>query len=193
MTKFSNILKQINVKYLITVFNIQIAIAIFLVFLIFRRLFAQIILKVLFKIIKKDKKVKETHSYKIMSRFFIFLGTYLALRMLELSLQARALIDTIFQIICTLFITGIITLNINKDAVFFTKYVKHSKSDVVNNFICKIINGIIWIIAIYICLLQAGWNLTGLIAGFGVRQCYYFFGCTRYGKRIFKWRNSYDR
>lgn len=37
-----------------------------------------------------------------------------------------------------------------------------------NNFICKIIRGVIWIISSYIILKVSGFDLTGLVAGFGV-------------------------
>ena len=74
MEKVQELLRQISVRDLIKVFNIQVAIAIFLVFVIFRGLFTTIILKIIFKITKHKKKVKESRAYKILNNFFIFLG-----------------------------------------------------------------------------------------------------------------------
>lgn len=188
MGKISSLLSQINVRDLIKLFNIQIAIAIFLVFFIFRGLFSQIILKVVFWFTKNTKKVKESNAYKILNKFFIFLGLYCSVRMLELSAQTVAIVNSIFQIICIIFVTNIINSNITPDSKWF----KHSKNDIVNNFICKIAKGVVWVISIYIILKEAGVDLTGLVAGFGIRQCDYFVGGARYRKKSAKWCYDYD-
>ncbi len=180
MDNLKNMLMHIKVQDLIAVFNIQIAVALFLVFFIFRGLFSQIILKVIFWMTKQKKKVKETNAYKIFNRFFIFLGLYLSIRLLKLDAQTLANVNSIFRVICIIFITNIINANITNESRWF----QHSKSDIVNNFICKIIRGIVWIISIYIILKELGVNLTGLVAGFGIRQCDYFTGSAGYCKKF---------
>lgn len=164
MGNIRNLLSQINLSGLIKLFNIQIAIAIFLIFLIFRKLFSQIVLKIVFKITKNKVKVKESGAYKILNHFFIFLGLYCSIRMLDLNYEIMFYTNQIFEIICIIFITNIVNSNITKDAKWF----KHSNNDIVNNFICKIIRGVIWIISSYIILKVIGFDLTGLVAGFGV-------------------------
>lgn len=161
-------LSQINVKDLIKIFNIQIAIAIILVFIIFRKLFSQIILKIIFWLTKNKKKVKDSKIYKILNNFWIFVGIYCSTRMLKLSLEARVHINTIFEIICIIFVTNVINSFITKDSKWFRKYINHSKNDAVNNFVCKIARGIVWIISGYIIIKELGYDLTGLVAGFGV-------------------------
>ncbi len=162
------LLRQVNVRDLIKIFNIQIAIAILLIFVIFRGLFSKIILKILFKITKHNKKVKESRAYKILNHFFIFLGLYCAIRMFDISLQTLAHVNTIFEIICIIFATNVINSFITKDAKWLKRYANHKKNDAVNNFICKIIRGIVWVVSIYIIIKELGYDLTGLVAGFGV-------------------------
>ena len=154
-------LSQINVKDLIKIFNIQIAIAIILVFIIFRKLFSQIILKIIFWLTKNKKKVKDSKIYKILNNFWIFVGIYCSTRMLKLSLEARVHINTIFEIICIIFVTNVINSFITKDSKWFRKYINHSKNDAVNNFVCKIARGIVWIISGYIIIKELGYDLTG--------------------------------
>ncbi len=168
MNNIRNLLSQINVRDLIKIFNIQIAVAIFLVFLIFRRLFSQIILKIIFWITKNKGKVKESKVYKILNNFWIFVGLYGATKMFKMSEQTVANINTIFEIICIIFATNIINSFIAKDSKWFRKYINHSKNDAVNNFVCKIARGIVWVISGYIIIKELGYDLTGLVAGFGV-------------------------
>ena len=99
MGSIRNLLSQINLSGLIKLFNIQIAIAIFLIFLIFRRLFSQIILKIIFKVTKNKVKVKESGAYKILNNFFIFLGLYCSILMLDLNYEIMFYTNQIFEII----------------------------------------------------------------------------------------------
>lgn len=185
-------LTQVNVKDLIKIFNIQISIAVVLVFVIFRSLFSQIILKILFKITKNTQKVKETRIYKILNNFFIFVGLYLAIRVLRPTAQVLAVVNSIFKIICIIFVTNVINSFITKDSKWFKKYIKHSRNDTVNGFICKLARGIVWIISIYVMLKELGYDLTGLVAGFGIRKCYYFISCSRHCKKSAKWYCYFD-
>ena len=168
MENIHNFLKQINVKDLIKIFNMQIAFAIFLVFLIFRKLFSQIVLKIIFWLTKNKSKVKESKAYKILNNFWIFVGLYCSARMFKLSEQALIHVNTIFEIICIIFATNIINSFIAKDSGWFKKYINHSKNDAVNNFMCKIARGVVWVISGYIIIKELGYDLTGLVAGFGV-------------------------
>ena len=163
-----SLLSSININNLIKVFNMQIAVAIVLIFIIFRGLFSQILLKIAFIFTKNKGKVKENKLYKILNKFWICVGVYLACRLLKLSEQSLANVNTIFRIICIIFGTNVINSFITKESRWFKKYIYHSKNDVVNNFVCKIARGIIWVISGYIIIKEIGFDLTGLVAGLGV-------------------------
>ncbi len=168
MNNLQALLSQINVKDLIKFFNFQIAIAIFLVFVIFRGLFTTIILKIVFAITKHKKKVKESRLYKILNRFFIFLGLYCSIRMFDMSLKTLSIVNTIFKIICIIFITNMINSFVTKDAKWFKRYFHNRKNDAVNNFMCKVIKSIIWIISGFIIIKEIGYDLTDLVALLGI-------------------------
>lgn len=168
MDKIHAILRQIDIRYVITVFNIQIAIAVFLIFVIFRGLFSKIILKMIYWLTKNKGKVKESRVYKPLSNFFIVVGLYCAIRMFDISLQTLANINTLFEIICILFITNVINSFITKDAKWLKKYKNNQNHDATSNFLCKIARFIVWIISGYIIIKELGYDLTGLVAGFGI-------------------------
>ncbi len=168
MNNLQALLSQINIKDLIKFFNLQIAVAIFLIFFIFRGLFTKIILKIAYAITKKKKKVKESRLYKILNNFFIFLGLYCAIRMFDLSVKKMAIINTIFKIIGIIFATNMINLFITKDAKWFRKYFHNRKNDAVNNFMCKVIKTVIWMISGFIIIKEIGYDLTDLVALLGI-------------------------
>lgn len=161
-------LNQINVRDLIKLFNIQIAIAIFLAFIIFRGLFSKLILKLFFWMIKDKRKVKDSRAYKILNKFFIFLGLYASIRILKPNPKTLVIVNTLFRIICIVFITNMINSFITRDARWFKRYINHSKNDAANNFICKIIRGIVWVISGYIIIKELGYDLTDLVALLGI-------------------------
>ena len=166
-----NILNQINIRDLVKLFNIQIAIAIFLIFLIFRGVFSHVIVKIFLIFTKKNKKeikIKETSGYKILCKFFAFLGMYLSIRMFKLSNQALANVNTIFEIICIILTTSLITSTLNKDFLVFKSNVESSQNDVFVNLISRVVKFFIWMIAVYIIIKMLGYDLTGLMAGLGV-------------------------
>lgn len=197
MNSIKEILSKVNVKDLIKVFNIQFAMVIALTFFVFRKIFSQIIIGITLKIFKSKKKVKETKQYSILNGFFIFLGLYLAFCFLKPSVKPSpktlGVINDCFKIVCTFYGTAMINSFITKDSILFKKYINKSKNDAVNNFTCKIVNGIVWIISFYIVLKEMGIDLTGLIAGFGIRKCYYFTSSTGYSKKFIKWFCNFNR
>lgn len=166
MEKIYGLLSRMNIEFL----NMKIfAIITFFVFVIFRKLFSSIILKIIFWMTKNKGKVKECRIYKPLNYFFVFFGLYCATKMLDLSLETMVRVDLYFRIICIILITNMINSFITKDAKWVKKYLEHHKNnEAVGNFICKIIKSIVWIIAGYIILNELGYDLTGLVAGFGL-------------------------
>ena len=168
MNNIQEILSQINIQDLIKLFNIQIAIAIFLIFLIFRGLLSQLIVKIFFVLTRNKKKAKDSRLYRIMSVFLVFVGAYYAILILRPNAQFQAVVKTIFKIINIIFITSIVNSFITPESNWFKNAINSSKNDVVNNFICKIIRAVVWLISGYIILMELGYNLTSLVAAFGV-------------------------
>ena len=168
MNTIRETLNQVNIGDLITIFNIQIAIAVFLIFLIFRGLISQLIVKIFFTITKNKKKPKDSRLYKILKVCCIFAGAYYSIMILKPNAQIEAIVNTIFKVINIIFITNIVNSFVTKDSTWFRKSINKTKNDSVNNFICKLIRGIVWIVSGYIILKELGYDLTGLVAGFGI-------------------------
>ena len=161
-------LVSIDIKNLIAIFDIQIAIAIIIVFFLTRSLFAKSVLKIVNKIRKEKEDVKEDVMYKPLKTFFALLGLYLAIRILPVNSQVMVISNDIFKIIVMIFITKCITSAINPKSVIFKSLTNYSSNKMVNNFICKIARGFIWIVSFFIILYMNKINLNGLAAGLGI-------------------------
>ncbi len=145
------------------------AFLLFFIFVIFRKLFSNIILKIVFWVTKNKRKVKESKVYKTLNYYFVFLGLYLAIRMLHINYETLVKVDCYFRIICIILVTNAVNSFITKDAKWIKRYLEHQKnSATAGNFICKIIRGIVWIVSGYIIMKELGFDLSGLIAGFGL-------------------------
>lgn len=168
MNNLQQTLNQINLRDLIKLFNIQIAIAIFLIFLIFRGLFSKMILKIILKLTKSKTKPKESSAYKILTKFFIFLGLYLSIRLLRPSVKTLKIVNDVFEIIAIIFITNLINSCVRKDARWFKRFLHNPKNDAVNHFMCKIIKTVVWIISGFIIMKEIGYDLTDLVALLGI-------------------------
>ena len=161
-------LVSIDIKNLIAIFDIQIAIAIVIIFFLTRSLFAKIVLKIVNKIRKEKEDVKEDVMYKPLKTFFALLGLYLAIRILPVNSQVMVISNDIFKIIVMIFITKCITSAISPKSVIFKSLTNYSSNKMVNNFICKIARGFIWIVSFFIILYMNKINLNGLAAGLGI-------------------------
>lgn len=168
MENIQSLINQINIGDLIKIFNIQVAIAVFLIFIIFRGLFSKIILKIFFWITKDKRKAKESKAFKVLNNFLVFLGLYCAIRILKPNPKQLVFVNTAFRIVCIIFITNFINSGITKNARWFKRHINHTRNDSVNGFICKIIRGVVWVISGYIIIKELGYDLTGLVAGFGI-------------------------
>lgn len=168
MENIQSLINQINIGDLIKLFNIQVAIAVFLIFIIFRGVFSKLVLKIFFWMLKDKRKVKESKAYKVLNRFWIFIGLYFSIILLKPNAKQLVFVNSAFRIVCIIFITNLINSGITKDARWFKRHINHSKNDSVNNFVCKIIRGVVWVVSVYIIIKELGYDLTGLIAGFGI-------------------------
>ncbi len=166
-----SILNNINKQQILefaNIFYLQIAIAIIVVFFVFRAVFAKTILKIINIIFKRKEKTANNPIYKSLKNFILVIGFYLASLILPLNNKITYIINEIFKIVIILFITKVITVIINKDSNLFKKIFANSKNESVNSFICKIVRAVLWIFSFIIIFKELGFDLTGLVAGLGV-------------------------
>lgn len=168
MNNIRDVFAQIGVADLVKLFDVQMAIIVFCVFFLFRGVFSSVILKIFFVITKSKEKVKDSRLYRILYNFFVFWGLYLAIRILQPGERVLSVANPCFKIVCIIFVTNVVNSFISKDSRWFRRVADYSKNELVNNFICKVLKGVVWLISVYIMLKELGYDLTGLVAGFGV-------------------------
>lgn len=171
MDNLKQMITSIDLDSLLKLFDLQIALAVLIFFILFRKIFSSIIIKIYYKIIKRKKNPKESSMYKPLNIFFVLLGLFLTIHTLPLSAQFLVIMNDIFQVIVLYYITKAITTITTEDSRFFKKVFKRSDNKAVDKFICKIIRVIIWIIFVIISLRVVGFTFNGmgaLITGLGI-------------------------
>jgi len=91
-----------------------------------------------------------------------------SIKMLMTDEQKIYIINKIVVIIIIIFLTKIITFLIKEDSPLFKKANKNIKDAVINTFIYKVIRIVIWTISVFIIIKELGYDLTGIITGFGL-------------------------
>lgn len=171
MDNLKQMITSIDLDSLLKLFDLQIALAVLIFFILFRKIFSSIIIKIYYKIIKRKKNPKESSMYKPLNIFFVLLGLFLTINTLPLSAQFLVIMNDIFQVIVLYYTTKAITTIITEDSRLFKKVFKRSDNKAVDKFICKIIRVIIWIIFVIISLRVVGFTFNGmgaLITGLGI-------------------------
>lgn len=171
MRGIREVLSSIDVNNLLKIFDIQIAIGVFVLFWAFKNLFARIVIKIYYKIIKSEKNVRDSSMYKTLSVFFLLLGIFLSVNILPISKQILYVINKCFKLLAIYFIFKTISLQINQDSVFLKNLFKDPSNKAVNNFVCKIIRVFIWMLFFVIAINELGFELkgfSGLITGLGI-------------------------
>lgn len=168
MNNISTFFSQINLANLMKIFKFQGAIVVFVIFFVFKGILANLALKIVFWFTKNKQKPKESKYYKILSKFIVFLGLYISIKILKPTGESLKVLNNIFKIGCIIFATSIVNSLISEDSAFFKKNIHYSKNDTINKFICKITRGIVWGISGYIIIKELGYDLTGLVAGLGI-------------------------
>ncbi len=164
----SNLSKE-QIAHIVKVFDIQIAIVIVLVVFFTKNIVSKIILNIFYKIFKIEKKPQESESYGTIKFIYVFIGIYLASKILPLEKEWLAIREALLHAAIVIFIAKIINTTILvKDSKLFKKVKTSSKNDTVNEFICKIARGVVWFITAYIIFLQLGYDLSGLMTGLGI-------------------------
>ena len=122
MEKITEALYKINLNSLITIFDIQIALAVVIVSLLFRGVLSKFILKIVYLFTKQEQfEVKKSKMYNPLKRMFFFIGIYIALRVAPTSAQITYYTNEAFKVIVIIFITQVLTSIMTKDSKIFKK------------------------------------------------------------------------
>lgn len=170
MENFKQMISSINLNDLLKIFDIQIAIAVLLFFVIFRTVFSRILIKTYYKIIKSKKHPKDSSMYRPLNIMFILIGVYCMIKILPTSAQVLYIMNKIYKLVIIYYVFKIITSCINSDSVFLKKFFRDPTNQTVNVFMCKIAKFIIWIVYFFIVMSELGYGqqLTALFTTLGV-------------------------
>ena len=155
------------------VLKIVITVLIVLIFKVFSPLFSIIVLKI-FKMKSHTKELKNTVQYRNLKIFFTILGIYIATMKWEFDEKLFIFITKVFKIFVIILVANTISAIIENN----TKIINGLRNKVpeldnsrISNFVIKIIKTIIYIIAGFIIIKEIGYDLSGLVAGIGLRKC----------------------
>lgn len=171
MENLSQMLDSVDLNNLLKIFDIQIALAVLLFFIVFRTIFSRILIKIYYKFTKNKKNPKDSQMYKPLNVFFVLLGIYCMINILPTAKWVLDLMNDIFYVIVVYYITKAMSTLITEDSILFKKFIKKSKNKAVDRFLCKIIKVFLWIIAFVISLNRLGFELKGfsaLVTGLGI-------------------------
>lgn len=175
MAKINEIVEYIRNMTVTDILNIWIAVAIVIVFMIFRGALAYIVIKIFKLKEKKSKKIKSNAFYIPLKSFFGFLGIYLAIvflsEPLNISQDLMNIITKIFRIVVIIATAVGLANSITTKASFITKIQEKSDRDIDKStvrIIIRVIRVAIYIVAGVMVIADLGYNLNGLIAGLGL-------------------------
>ncbi|HIT70849.1 MAG TPA: mechanosensitive ion channel family protein [Candidatus Scatovivens faecipullorum] len=171
MAEIKEWLTSINLEDLLKLFDLQIALAVFILFFMFRNLFSKLIIKIYYKIIKSKKNPKDSTMYKPLKKFFILFGLFCTTHILPLDKQFLYLINKAFEVIIAYYITKAVTTLITEDSIIMKNIFKDTSDKAVNKFICKMIRVFIWIIFVFVVTIILELKLDGLgalVTGLGI-------------------------
>lgn len=161
---------SIDLNSLLKIFDIQIAIGTVLFFFIFRTAFTKLIIRIYYKLINIKRDHKESSMYKVFNGFFIVLGLYIAVKILNKNSQMEYFADKIFQIAAAYCITKAIGSQLSVDSLLLRRSFKE-ENKAVDKLICKVLRVVLWIIFIFVVINLLGFDVSafaGLITGLGI-------------------------
>ena len=165
----TGLLSKIDLNSLLTIFDIQVAISIVVLVFLFRGVLAKFIIKIAYIVLKKEKKdPKQSEMYTVIKNMILIIGIYIALCIIPKGERITYIVNEAFKIISIVFITKCITALIKRDSKYFKKILNKSENDTVNDFLCKFIRGMVWVVSIFIIFSEIGIDLSGLVTGLGI-------------------------
>lgn len=160
----------LNIK-IETIIDIVISIGIFAFFYIFSAVFAYAIIKI-FKLRTRDKKIiKKMPFYIPLKVFFIVLGAYIAILVLKIPENILQQVNKAFKISIIILVANGLANTFNTDSELLSRLQTRFNIDEDDNrlnFIYKIIRASIYVVAALIIIMELGYNINGIIAGFGI-------------------------
>lgn len=154
---------------IVKIFDIQIAIVIVLVVFVTKSVFAKVAINIVYKIRKIKGNPKESSMYNTLRWMYVFIGLYLASKILPIGGEPAVIVETLFRIILIIFITQTVNNTIFvKDSILFRRKKDKPINETIAVYAFRICRVIAWIIAIYIIFLVLGLDLSGLVAGLGI-------------------------
>ena len=169
MAAIENLLSRFDVTSLVNILDLLIALAIVDIALLLKGVIARIIIGIVYKFTKNTKKARESEMYSPIKKMIVFAAIYVALRIIPKGERITYIITEIFKVIIIIFVTKLITTLIYSDSKVLKRFLKKSESDKVNDFVCKIMRGLVWIISCFVIVNELGYidNIKGLLTGLG--------------------------
>lgn len=169
MEEIINLIKSVNVEYLIKYAEI---IVIILGFQIIGPIVSRIIISIVHKLMKSEKKATESGFYKPLKYFFYVLGFYISIYTLGTTKGIEKLADKALRIIVIVLLAKGIADSLNPDSPIFNIINKNSKkennNDALNLFLSKVLKTLVYIIMAFVVITEFGYDLSGLAAGLGI-------------------------
>ena len=173
MEELREMLTSIDLENLLKIFDIQIGLGVLVFFIIFKSLFAKILIKTYYKLTKNKKNPKDSTMYKPLNLFFLLLGVFLMINILPTSKRFIVISNAVFETIVVYYITKAIATLITEESIVYKKFFK-SENKAINKFTCKILRGILWIISfVFVIKKIVGWDIDfggigTLVTGLGI-------------------------
>ncbi|TES55847.1 mechanosensitive ion channel family protein [Halalkalibacterium halodurans] len=152
-----------------------IPVAIFIIFLVFRKVFTKYIFKLILRLAKKSKTDVLTNLLlsfeKPLRAFWIILGTYLALMALPFPVTAVAFVDHLYRSLLILLLGwGFFNYTGAHSTIFLTiaKWMDLDENSMVIPFLSKMLRFIVVALTILIILAEWEFKIGGFIAGLGL-------------------------
>ncbi len=166
----------INSLYRVSWVDIGIAIAIFLVFHVFRKLFTRYLFRLIIRLTKKTPTDLLTNLFlafeKPLRVFFVIIGIYLALLYLPFNVPASRYVTNVYEALLILLVGwGLYNFFSTNSAIFssfFTQSVDVEEESMLIPFLSKVLRFLIIILTFGIFLGALGYEVSGLVAGLGL-------------------------
>lgn len=169
--KFLSNLSREQLVHIIKLFDVQIAIVLVIVCYITKSIFAKFVLGIIFKFQKRKEKpkAKDSKMFKPLEMMYVFLGIFLAIKILPFGAQVQSVMKTLLKVALIIFITKFATsVILVKESKLMKRLFAKSTNEAVDNFICKILGVIVWIVSVFIIFAELGYDLSALVTGLGL-------------------------
>lgn len=158
-----------------TFFNAPVLSILVLIILFFRRVFSRIILKITFKIFQMEYTDKNNLVLNFLNFYIINVGLYFLILIWSRNLVFIENVERYIKILTVFAIALLICSVLRPENILFRKNNENKESKkeqdysfLINNFILKIIKGIVVVIAIFVSLTILKININGLVTGLGI-------------------------